>query len=115
MNTISCSLADAYVRAVNDGNANAYGALFHENALVDDGGREFRGRDAIRTWSASDIFAVNVRFEVVDSTERDGDAVLTTIVEGDFDRTGLPDPVVIVHRITAENEKVARLTCRLAD
>lgn len=115
MNSISCSLADAYVRAVNDADAVAYIALFAENAVVDDAGREFRGQDAIRAWSASDIFAANVRFEVVDSSQRDGDAELTTFVDGDFDRTGLPDPVVIVHRITAENDKIVRLTCRLAD
>jgi hypothetical protein len=115
MNSVICPLADAYVRSVNQSDAAAYLALFSDDAVVDDAGREFRGRDAIQAWAASDIFAANVRFEVVDSAERDGDAVLTTIVDGDFDRTGLPEPVVIVHRFTGENGKIVRLSCRLAD
>lgn len=115
MNTLACSLADDYVRAVNESDAAAFLALFAEDAVVDDANREFRGRSAINGWSATDIFAANVRFEVVDTSQSDGDAVITTIVDGEFDRTGLPNPVVIIHRITVEHSKIARLTCRLAD
>jgi ketosteroid isomerase-like protein len=115
MSAVSTSIADNYVRSINRGDAAAYISLFAADAVVDDGGREFRGVDAIRKWSESDIFAVHVSLEVLDESQRDGDVVLTTRVDGDFDRTGLPDPVVIVHRLAVEGEKITRLTCRLAE
>jgi ketosteroid isomerase-like protein len=115
MHTISCSLADAYVRAVNDADPAALLDLFAADAVVNDAGREFRGHEAIGAWSASDIFAANVRLKVTDSAVDQGEALLTAIVDGDFDRTGLPDPVVIVHRVAAENDKIVQLTCRLAE
>jgi hypothetical protein len=102
--------AAAYVRAVNGGDPAALLALFADGAVVDDAGREFRGRDAIRAWAASDIFAVNVSLDVLDAS---GD-VLTTKVDGTFDRTGLPDPVVIAQRFAVEGGKIVGLTCRLA-
>ena len=115
MSAVLTSVADQYVRSINSGDAAAYLALFAEDAVVDDGGREFRGVDAIGKWSASDIFAVQVSLEVLEEEQRDGEAVLTTRVDGNFDRTGLPDPVIIVHRLVVEGDKVKRLTCRLAE
>ncbi len=109
------SIADGYVASVNRGDADGFVALFADDAVVDDGGREFRGVDAIRKWSASDIFAVNVSLEVLDESQVDGELVLKTRVDGDFDWTGLPDPVVIVHRLAVESGRVKRLTCRLAE
>ena len=108
-------LVDAYVRATNEHDAKAFLALFTEDAVVDDGGRVFHGRDAIGALSQSDIFDVNVTGEVR-SAEAQGDAVLlVTKVDGDFDRTGLPEVVLISHRIEMAGDKITKLTCRLAD
>ena len=52
------------------------------------------GLDAIGAWADSDIFAPNVTLEVIHFTDRDGETVITTKVDGNFDRTGLPDPVI---------------------
>jgi hypothetical protein len=106
--------ADGYVRSINGHDAAAFIALFADGAVVNDAGREFRGRSAIRDWSDHDIFAAQVTLEVLGVDDRDGETVVTTKVEGNFDRTGLPDPVVIDHHITAEGGKIVGLTCRLA-
>ena len=37
-----------------------------------------------------------------------------TTFDGDFDRSGLPEVVVISHRIEMAEGKIAKLTCRLA-
>jgi hypothetical protein len=55
-----------------------------------------------------------VTLEVIDVADRDGETIVTTKVDGNFDRTGLPNPVIINHHITAEGGKIVRLTCRLA-
>jgi hypothetical protein len=114
MTTRPLALAASYVEAINNHDPAAFLALFADDARVDDGGREFRGREAIKTWSDREIFAAEVTLEVLDEAEQCGDARVTTKVEGNFDRTGLPDPVIITHRIAATGDRIAELTCRLA-
>lgn len=104
--------SSAYVRAVNGTDPHAYDALFAEDAVVDDGGRVSRGREAIAGWVSSDIFEVNVWFSVLDASAAEGVETLTTEVDGTFDCTGLPDPVVVTHRLTTAGERITGLTCR---
>jgi hypothetical protein len=105
--------AAAYVGSINDHDPAAFNALFADSAVVNDVGREFRGRAAIKDWSDREIFDAQVTLEVIDAADQDGASVVTTKVDGNFDRTGLPDPVVIDHHITAEAGKIVGLTCRL--
>jgi hypothetical protein len=107
-------IIDTYIRATNDHDAAAYIALFSEGAVVNDVGREFRGPAAIKAWSDREIFDAQVTLEVIGVDNRDGQAVVTTKVDGNFDRTGLPDPVIIDHQIRVESGKIVGLTCRLA-
>ena len=106
--------AASYVRSVNEHDAAAFIALFTDGAVVDDNGREFRGRAEIEAWGNRDIFAPSVTLDVVDVAARNGATVVTTKVDGNFDRTGLPDPVVIDHHFVTEGNQIVGLTCRLA-
>jgi SnoaL-like domain len=107
-------IAAAYVGSINDRDPAAFNALFAEGAIINDNGREFRGRAAIRAWSDREIFDAQVTLEVLDVAERDGETVVTTKVDGNFDRTGLPDPVIINHHIRSEGGNIVGLSCRLA-
>jgi SnoaL-like protein len=107
-------IAAAYVRSINEHDAARFIALFADSAVVNDIGREFRGLAAIKAWSEKEIFAPLVTLEVIGVADQGGETVLTTRVEGNFDRTGLPDPVIINHAIKADAGRIASLTCRLA-
>src|SRR5262245_57805603 len=102
-----------YIEAINHHDPAAFIALFADSGVVDDVDREFRGRDAIKGWSDREIFDARVTLEVLDITVRGDATVVTTKVDGNFDRTGLPDPLVIEHSVTPAGDKIARLTCRL--
>ncbi len=115
MTTQLPALARSYVEAINGHDPAAFLSLFADHAIVDDAGREFRGLDAIKAWSDREIFAAEVTLEVIDHSERDGESVITSKVDGNFDRTGLPDPVIITHRIAVDGDKITGLTCRLAN
>jgi hypothetical protein len=108
-------IAAAYVRSINNHDAAAFNALFADDAMVNDVGREFRGPAAIKEWSDREIFAPLVTLEVIDASDRDGATVVTTKVDGNFDRTGLPDPVIIDHYMSAKGGKIVGLKCRLAE
>ena len=105
--------AAAYVQATNDHDLAAFMACFAENAVVDDAGRELRGIAAIKAWSQHEIMDANVTLEVLEVTDHDGEVTLTTKVDGSFDRTGLPDPLVISQHMRFQADKIVELTCRL--
>lgn len=115
MPSVACPLVAEFVRTVNEADAEGFAALFADEASVDDAGRVIVGRDAIARWARSDIFDVNVLFAVLDESSADGDSIVTAVVDGDFDRTGLPDPLIMMQRLTVAEGRITKLTCRLAE
>jgi len=107
--------AAGYVRMTNDKNPAGFIALFAEDAIVDDAGRIIRGREAIQAWADSDIFAANVTLDTLDASGDEYDATITAKVDGTFDRTGLPDPLIMTFHIVALHGKITKLTCGLAE
>jgi predicted enzyme related to lactoylglutathione lyase len=104
----------AYVQAINARDADALPSSFAQDAVVTDVGREFRGLPAIKEWADHEIFAVDVTLAVVAAVERDGQTIVTVKIDGTFDRTGLPDPLLMDLCFTVANDKITALTCRLA-
>ena len=105
---------ETYIRAINARDADAFQSSFAQDAVVKDVGREIRGIAAIKEWANHEIFDVNVTLEVMAVVERDGQAILTVKIDGTFDRTGLPDPLLMDHCFTVALDKIKSLTCRLA-
>ena len=62
----------SYVRTTNGKVPAGFIALFAKDAVVDDAGRIIRGREAIRAWAASDIFAADREVAPRDALEDDG-------------------------------------------
>ncbi len=114
MHTTLPETAAAYIRATNSHDPKAFLDCFDANAIVHDAGRELRGIAAIEAWSAREIMEPLVTLEILDTSELDGDVVITTKVDGNFDRTGLPNPIIIDHQIKLEAGKIVGLQCRLA-
>src|SRR6266446_1202222 len=105
---------ETYIRAVNAGDVGALLSCFAPDAVVKDAGREIRGTAAIKEWANREIFAVHVTLEVMDVAERDGQTIVTVKIDGTFDRTGLPDPLLMDHCFTIGVDKISFSTCRLA-
>jgi ketosteroid isomerase-like protein len=103
-----------FVRAVNERDADAFLCTFANDAIVTDVGQEFRGAAAIKEWAKSEIFDVNVTLDVMKVAERNGETVVTVKVDGTFDKTGLPDPLLLNHHFTLKDDKIAAFSSRLA-
>jgi hypothetical protein len=106
---------ETYIRAINARDADTLQSCFAHDAVVKDVGREFRGVAAIKEWADREIFAVNVTLDVMEVVERDGQTIVTVKIDGTFDRTGLPDPLLMDHCFTIAGGKIAALTCRLTE
>lgn len=98
-----------YVRAVNAGARDDFRTTFASDAVVVDVNRELSGLDAITDWASADVFGAQVHFDILNHTERQGRTVLLLKVDGTFDRTGLPDPLVMSHEFRLAEGKIAEL------
>jgi hypothetical protein len=99
----------AYIAATNDFDIEALMASFAEDALVNDHRNEFDGRDAIRNWAKREIVDDHVTMRVTGSTCRRNSAAVTANIDGNFDKTGLPDPLVLTFYFAVSGERIDQL------
>ena len=85
----------AYIQATNDHDIDAFLASFAEDALVNDIQREFWGKTAIAKWAEKEIFGPKVTMEVAKAVDHYGDLIVTAKLDGNYDKTGLPDPLLM--------------------
>jgi hypothetical protein len=85
----------AFVKAMNMYEAGDMLAAFADGALVNDQQREHLGKAAIRRWAEKEIVGDKVTMYVTDSVVHSGGHVVTAKVTGSYEKTGLPDPLLL--------------------
>jgi hypothetical protein len=98
-----------HVRAVNAFDENAIVATFAEDALVNDARREFWGSAAIRRWVAREMVGDQVTLEVSEVLDHYGDTVVRARYDGNYDKTNLPDELIMTNYFTVRDGKIVRL------
>ena len=96
----------ALLDAVNRGDTDGFLACFTAEGVVDDWGREFRGAQAIRSWSDGELIGVNASLAVTAVTTSGGTVVVTAQVGGD----GFNGPSHFSFDL--DGDRVARMTIR---
>ncbi len=84
-----------HVAACNAHDIDAWMATFAPDALLNDIQREFIGAAAIRGFADKEIFGDNVTMDVVRAWDRHGDVTVHAKFDGTYDKTGLPDPLIL--------------------
>lgn len=92
--------------AANRGDVEAFLDSFVPTGVVDDWGREFAGREAIRGWSDAEFLGKRVSLAVTDA-EEDG---ATTVVTADVGGDGFNGPSHFT--FTADGPLLSRMTIR---
>jgi ketosteroid isomerase-like protein len=92
--------------ATNKGDTSAFLDAFTDDGVVDDWGREFRGRDAIKSWSDGENIGVHAVLTPTSVTSSGVEYVVTADVAGG----GFNGPSHFTFRV--EGERVARMTIR---
>lgn len=99
----------AYIDAANGADLDVVMACFSATALVNDQQREYLGHAAIRGWAAREIMADRVVMDVVAAEVRGANVAVTANVDGDYDKTGLPDPLTLVFYFTLDGAGIGQL------
>lgn len=102
-----------YVAAHNNHDPDAMMATFAPDALVNDARREFVGRDAIRAWANKEIFGDNVTMQVERAFDQHGDIIVHARVDGDFDKSKLPDPLILTYYFSLRHDLITQLVILL--
>jgi hypothetical protein len=92
--------------ATNAGDTDAFLNAFTPDGVVDDWGREFRGREAIKGWSDGENIGVQAVLTPTAVTSHDGEYVVTADVGGG----GFNGPSHFTFRV--DGDRVARMTIR---
>jgi hypothetical protein len=98
-----------YVEASNTFDGERLIATFADDAMVNDARREFWGIDAIKRWSDKEIIGDKVTMDVRGVKEHYGDLIVSAVMDGDFDKTNLPDELVLTHYFTVRDDKIVSL------
>lgn len=99
-----------YFTAMNALDSAGMVAPFTTDGLVNDIQREFWGPEAIKRWADRESIGDKVVWtSFPDASTHHGDYIISAAVDGEYDKTGLPDPLILTYYFSLENDKITRL------
>jgi hypothetical protein len=84
-----------HIAAVNAFDLDAIMATFADDAYVNDARREFVGAVAVRRWVEREMVGDHVTIDVREVLDHYGDTVVRGAYDGTFDKSNLPDEIVL--------------------
>ena len=98
-----------HIDAVNADDEDAMVATFADSALVNDAHREFWGSEAIRRWVAREMTGDQVTIDVTEVIDHHGDTIVRGRYDGTFDKTNLPEELILTNYFTVRDGKIVSL------
>jgi hypothetical protein len=98
-----------HIAAVNAFDTDAVVATFAEDAYVNDNRREFAGIDAIRRWVEKEMVGDKVTIDVREVVDHYGDTIVRGAYDGEYDKTGLPDELILSNYFGVRDGKIISL------
>jgi hypothetical protein len=102
-------LVAAYVQATNNFDLEGILAPFADDALVNDQLRDYWGKQAIREWAARDIIGEKLTMHIVKIIEHYGHCIATACIDGNYDKRGLPDPLILTFYFSVHDDRIVQL------
>ena len=102
-------LVATFVEATNGFDLEQLMDTFADDALVNDQLRDYWGKAAIRDWAERDIIGDRLTIAVTKIVSHYGNFIVTANVNGNFDKRGLPDPLVLAFYFTPHHELIVQL------
>jgi hypothetical protein len=99
-----------HIEAINAFDLDRIVATFAPDAYVNDNRREVWGTDAIRAFMAKEFVGDSVTMDVVEILDHHGEIIVRARYEGTYDKTNLPDELVMSSYFTLRDNKIVSLT-----
>jgi hypothetical protein len=98
-----------HIAAYRRHDAEAFMSTLALDALVNDIQREFLGHPAIRAWADKEIFDAKVTLETEAAFEHFGNTIVRFRVDGDFDKSNLPTPLILTYYFAVQDDLISQL------
>jgi limonene-1,2-epoxide hydrolase len=98
-----------YLSAVNAFDLDRMVATFAPDAYVNDARREINGADAIRRWAEKEMVGDHVTMEPIEILDHHGDTIVRSRYDGTYDKTNLPDELVMSDYFSVRDGKIVSL------
>jgi ketosteroid isomerase-like protein len=98
-----------HIAAVNAFDTDRIVATFAPDAYVNDNRREIWGAEAIRKFMDKEIVGNHVTMEVREVIEHYGDIIVRAKWDGTYDKTNLPDELVVTSYFAIRDGKITSL------
>jgi hypothetical protein len=108
MSTALPAVIEEHIAAVNAGDLDALAATFADDAYVTTQA-EARGVQAVRALLAKEFIDDHVTLEVREVIDHHGDFIVRTRYEGTYDKTNLPDPLIMTNYFSLRDSKIITL------
>jgi uncharacterized protein (DUF1330 family) len=99
----------AFIEATNSFDLEAFMRALSDDALVNDHRDEFIGEQQIRAWARREIIGDRVTLAVMSASRRGGAVAVTVSVDGNFDKSNLPSPLLLTFYFSVTDDKIVQL------
>ena len=99
-----------HIAAVNAFDTEGIVATFRDDAYVNDNRREIWGKDAIRKFIAKEFVGDHVTMDVREIVDHYGDIIVRAKYDGTYDKTNLPDELIMSSYFALRDGKIVSLT-----
>lgn len=99
-----------HIAAVNAQDLDRIVATFAPDAFVNDNRREIWGTEAIRAFMAKEFVGDTVTMEVREVLDHYGDIIVRARYDGTYDKTNLPDELIMTSYFGVCDDKITSLT-----
>jgi hypothetical protein len=103
------SIIAEHLAAVNAFDVDAIVATFADDAYVNDARREIVGIEAIRRWVEQEMVGDRVTMDVREVLDHHGDTIVRARYDGDYDKTNLPDELIMSNYFGVRDERIVSL------
>jgi hypothetical protein len=102
-------LIAAFVEATNSFDLERLMLSFADDALVNDQLRDYWGKAAIKDWAERDIIGERLTIAVTKVVRHYDNFIVTADIDGNFDKRGLPEPLVVAFYFTPHHDLIIQL------
>jgi hypothetical protein len=108
MSTALPAVIEKHIAAVNAGDLDALTATFADDSYVTTQA-EARGIEAVRALLTKEFIDDHVTLEVREVIDHHGDFIVRTKYDGTYDKTNLPDPLIMTNYFSLRDGKIVTL------
>ncbi len=102
-----------FIEATNKHNSQEFLNVIADTAVIHDEGHDYHGISEIKGWSDEKVFGAEVTLVPLKIIEQHGNAIITIKIDGNFDKTGLPDPFIMDFHFMIDSDKISGLSIHL--